>query len=126
MAAAIIASDGADKKRQSGEKKSKKRTEAEQCRIDSDMRAAVLSDFNIAGVVGQGAFGAVKMARHRTNGESCAVKVTHKNNAALALKEGRRVESECNTALEKLSHPFICRLYGTCWQGADDPTVIAL
>jgi len=85
-----------------------------------------VADINVAGVIGTGAFGAVKLCRHRINGEMCALKVTHRNNAARAQKEGRRVESDAQHILEKLSHPFIVRTFCTYWEGDEVCTLMEL
>ncbi|KAK6219000.1 hypothetical protein LQW54_002500 [Pestalotiopsis sp. IQ-011] len=69
-----------------------------------------LGMFEIGRPLGKGKFGRVYLARERTNGYICALKVLHKNE----LQQGR-VEKQVRREIEiqsNLRHPNILQLYG--------------
>lgn len=69
-----------------------------------------LGMFEIGRPLGKGKFGRVYLARERTNGFICALKVLHKNE----LQQGR-VEKQVRREIEiqsNLRHPNILQLYG--------------
>lgn len=74
------------------------------------IKAMHLGMFEIGRPLGKGKFGRVYLARERTNGYICALKVLHKNE----LQQGR-VEKQVRREIEiqsNLRHPNILQLYG--------------
>ncbi|KAF1963674.1 putative serine/threonine protein kinase [Byssothecium circinans] len=69
-----------------------------------------LGRFEIGRALGKGKFGRVYLARDRTSGFVCALKVLHKNE----IQQGR-VEKQVNREIEiqsNLRHPNLLRMYG--------------
>jgi len=85
--------------------------------VQNDLAKATYSDFTQCSTLGTGAFGCVKLCRHRVNGETCAMKITHKNHCETAAKDGKKYESAAIGLLTKIDHPFIIRTYRTFWEG---------
>jgi len=85
--------------------------------VQSDLAKATYSDFTQCSTLGTGAFGCVKLCRHRVNGETCALKITHKNHCEAAAKDGKLYESAAIGLLTKIDHPFVIRTYRTFWEG---------
>lgn len=92
--------------------------------VQAELGRATFSDFTMCTTIGTGAFGCVKLCRHRVNGETCAMKITHKNHCATAAKDGKKYESRAIEVLTAIDHPFVIRTYRTFWEGDEVCTLM--
>lgn len=92
--------------------------------VQTELARANYRDFTMCTTIGTGAFGCVKLCRHRVNGETCAMKITHKNFCATAAKDGKKYESPAIDLITKLDAPFVIRTYRTFWEGDEVCTLM--
>lgn len=77
-----------------------------------DLTGKTLGPFQIERRIGQGAMGAVYLARHRENGKKAAVKVMTPPNPEAAAKLALRFEREIKLLAKFRRHPNIVQFYG--------------
>ncbi|KAI9222381.1 kinase-like domain-containing protein, partial [Blastocladiella britannica] len=77
----------------------------------STFRAKIcLDDFQLLKLIGKGTFGKVLLAKHKTTGRPCAIKVIPKAVLKNHPNEIRHVMSERNVLMRNMKHPFLVGL----------------
>lgn len=76
---------------------------------DGNSDQVSLPDFHLLRVVGKGAFGKVRIVRHRSTGTIYALKYINKEKA-LAMKAGHNIVQERRLLEAAAEAPFVCRL----------------
>jgi len=68
-----------------------------------------IGPYTLAGTLGVGTFGKVKLAEHRLTGQKVAVKIINKNKME-SMNMHEKIRREI-TILQALPHPHVIRLY---------------